>query len=114
MSHEEKALRNNYGSNFDGQLTAQQTALPSPLKVRRGPGSKLQKSAGRSTARADGSGRKAATAFGQYANQVMSRNVQSSTQLRHLGGGDLGQGGPYNTYGGSPSQQGSQERFAYQ
>lgn len=114
MSHEEKALRNNYGNNFDGGvLTIQQTSLQSPVKLARGLYGAKMRTQGRSTARNDNSGRKTALNPYTQAQSAMSRNQHSSTQLRQ-GGNDLAQLGPYNTYAGTSSNWGSQERLGYQ
>ena len=90
MSHEEKALRNNYGANFEsGQLTLQQSSLQSPVKLGRAlAGTKLAKS-GRTARGNDASGRKTALAVGYRQGQEvqggLSRNVHSSAQLRQAG-----------------------------
>lgn len=113
MSHEEKALRNNYGVGFDDQSIQQMSSMQSPIKVGRGMyGSKLYKSQGRSTARDNSSGRR--TAMDSVPRKgvlgAMGRNTHSSSQLDKRMN-DLSQLGPYHSYG---SQIGAHDRFLYQ
>lgn len=112
MSHEDKALRNNYGA-FDDQSLQQMASMQSPLKFGKGAyGSKHYKSLGRSTARNENSGRRTAIEPGRRQGiTTLGRNNNSTSHLdRRMN--DLSQLGPYNTYGSS--QIAAQDRFLYQ
>ena len=113
MSHEDKALRNNYGA-FDDQSLQQMASMQSPLKFGKGAyGAKHYKSVGRSTARNENSGRRTANdpTLNRRPGLIgMGRNNNSTSHLdRRVN--DLSQLGPYNTYGSS--QIGAQDRFLY-